>query len=74
MKPLLNECREKVLKWQSSQAGPIKSSEKVKEERLSKILVQEVDEQQWNDFEMEETQIKLDLTDMIVKELCEEMI
>lgn len=38
------------------------------------MLVQEIDEQSWNDFEMEETQIKLDLTDMIMSQLCEEAI
>lgn len=38
------------------------------------MLVQEVDEQAWNDFEMEETQIKMDLTDMIMSQLCEEVI
>ena len=73
IKDLLAESSKKVLNWQQSQVGPIKATEKLKEDRLSKMLVQEVDEQQWNDFEMEETQIKLDLTDMIVKELCEEM-
>ena len=38
------------------------------------MLVQEIDEQSWNDFEMEETQIKLDLTDMIMSQLIEEII
>ena len=73
-KDLLNEARLKVLGWQSNQAGQIKVSEKVREARLSKMLVQEIDEQSWNDFEMEETQIKLDLTDMIMSQLIEEIV
>jgi hypothetical protein len=73
-KDLLNEACLKVLGWQSSQAGQIKVSEKVREERLSRMLVKEIDEQSWNDFEMEETQIKLDLTDMIMNQLIEEII
>ncbi len=73
-KDLLNEACLKVLGWQSHQAGQIKVSEKVREERLSRMLVQEIDEQSWNDFEMEETQIKLDLTDMIMSQLIEEII
>jgi hypothetical protein len=71
---LLNEARLKVLGWQSNQAGQKKVSEKVREERLSMMLVEEIDEQSWNDFEMEETQIKLDLTDMIMSQLIEEII
>jgi hypothetical protein len=71
---LLNEARLKVLGWQSNQAGQKKVSEKVREERLSRMLVEEIDEQSWNDFEMEETQIKLDLTDMIMSQLIEEII
>ena len=73
-KDLLNEACLKVLGWQSNQAGQIKVSEKVREERLSRMLVQEIDEQSWNDFEMEETQIKLDLTDMIMNQLIKEII
>ena len=73
-KDLLNEARLKLLGWQSNQAGQIKVSEKVREARLSKMLVQEIDEQSWNDFEMEETQIKLDLTDMIMSQLIEEIV
>ncbi len=38
------------------------------------MLAQEIDEQAWNDFEMEETQIKLDITDMIMAQLCQEVI
>ena len=38
------------------------------------MLAQEIDEQAWNDFEMEETQIKLDITDMIMTQLCQEVI
>jgi hypothetical protein len=80
---LLNEAEIRVLSWARQQIGVISPSEpcsdmvkreieRVREERLTKVLIEEVNEADrlWLDFEMEETQIKVDLADMIMNDLC----
>ena len=50
--------------------------EGLREERLDRLLFFELyeEEQEWIDFEYEETQTKLDLSDMILETLAEELI
>jgi hypothetical protein len=44
----------------------------IREERLANLLSNEINEaeQNWLDYEYEETQVKLDLADIILQELC----
>jgi hypothetical protein len=50
--------------------------EKQREERLQSMLIEEVNEADkgWLDFEMEETQLKLDLADMVLSDLVGEVV
>lgn len=85
---LLLEAERRVFKWQNVGAGKIPTkrqqlsnvakieNERIRELRLSKMLVTEIEEsdKNWFDFEMEETQIKLDITDMILSQMCNETV
>lgn len=44
----------------------------IREERLANLLSTEINETEplWLDYEYEETQVKLDVADMILQELC----
>lgn len=48
----------------------------VREERLANLLSSEINDAEplWLDYEYEETQVKLDLADMVLQELCFETI
>ena len=48
----------------------------IREERLARLLSAEINEAEplWLDYEYEETQVKLDIADMILQELCFEGI
>ena len=48
----------------------------MREERLARILIQEAEENEplWTDYEYEETQTKIDVADIILEEMCGEVI
>lgn len=50
--------------------------EMIREEKLARILIAEADENEplWIDYEYEETQTKLDIADIILDQLCNEII
>ena len=47
-----------------------------REERLARILIQEAEENEplWTDYEYEETQTKIDVADIVLEELCGEIV
>ena len=47
----------------------------VREERLAKVLEEEVEEDEgvWADFDFEESQVKFDLADLVTDELVDEV-
>ena len=47
-----------------------------REERLARILIQEAEENEalWVDYEYEETQAKIDLADIVLEEMCGEIV
>lgn len=80
---LLNDAEMRVITWSQAQAGKIMRGtqnkldiDRQRQLRVAKMLVNEIDEtnRMWDDFEMEETQIKLDLTDMIMTQMITEVI
>jgi hypothetical protein len=76
--------------WSSIEAGKIPNEElilsngvvdeeglqMIREEKLATILAQDVMtmEEQWVDYEMEETQVKVDLSDVVMDELVREVV
>ena len=46
-----------------------------REKRLAKLLTQEIkaQEEKWLDYENEETQVKIDITDHLLEQLVEEV-
>lgn len=50
--------------------------QKIREEKLAKLLTLEVLEHDkiWTDYEFEETQVKLDLADMVLEQLASEVV
>ena len=84
---LLEDAKSKVIMWGNQGAGVIapkaaksesikKEVERVREVRLQRLLAVEVEEADkgWADYEMEETQIQMDITDMIMNAMCMETI
>lgn len=47
-----------------------------REERLARILIQEAEENEplWTDYEYEETQTKIDVADIVLEEMCSEIV
>lgn len=47
-----------------------------REKRLAKLLTQEIraQEERWLDYENEETQVKIDITDHLLEHLVEEIV
>lgn len=76
------------MKWNQTKAGKIFNSDNFivsyteqaniqsKEDRLIKVLADEAYEKdcQWVDYGLEETQVKLDVADMVLEILVEEII
>ncbi len=50
--------------------------ELIREERLARILISEAEENEplWTDYEYEETQTKIDIADIILEQMCGEMV
>lgn len=77
---LLRDARRRVMGWAVSGVGAIgykgEQSERVREERLQRMLREEVEEgdKMWMDFEMEETQVKMEVADLIMVEMIEETV
>jgi hypothetical protein len=48
----------------------------MRDRRVAKMLVNEMEEGEkaWEDYEMEETQVKLDVTEMVMAEMVMEVI
>lgn len=87
---IVQNVKEEVERWSTTQAGKIPTGEmvlssgiideeymqQVREERLASMLAEEVLEKDdvWIDYEFEETQAKLDLADMVLEKLVIETI
>eukprot|EP00347_Sterkiella_histriomuscorum_P023087 403336002 len=86
---LLTKVKYRVMDWAQIQAGtlpkqqlkPMSQREKDilemrREERLARILIQEAEENEplWTDYEYEETQTKIDVADIVLEELCGEIV
>ena len=81
---------EEVVSWSTIQAGKIPSNEillssgildeellqHLREERLATMLADEVLEKDevWVEYEFEESQVKLDIADMVLEQLVSEII
>eukprot|EP00826_Nyctotherus_ovalis_P057318 TRINITY_DN7830_c0_g3_i2.p1 TRINITY_DN7830_c0_g3~~TRINITY_DN7830_c0_g3_i2.p1 ORF type:complete len:329 (-),score=75.91 TRINITY_DN7830_c0_g3_i2:70-1056(-) len=81
--------KNRVLNWAMTSAGTLQSPEdrsplfpwhnnleQVREQRLNTVLMMEVNEVEhtWVDYELEETQVMLDITDMILEQLTTEVL
>ena len=90
IKLILEEVKEELLDWSTIQAGKISTEDmmlsngildeellqQVREDRLANMLAEEIIERDniWINYEFEETQVKLDIADMILEELSGEII
>lgn len=86
MEYLFSKVKVQVLEWAHLAVGAIISPsmalqhqermEMFREERMSQMLKQEAEEneQLWVDYEYEETQVKIDLADIILDALCMETV
>jgi len=86
---LLSKVKYRVLEWAHMNAGTVPPKppqlltdrekehlDLMREERLARILIQEAEENEplWTDYEYEETQTKIDVADIILEEMCGEVI
>jgi hypothetical protein len=87
---VLNLVKEKLVEWESFKAGPLPCREfynagafneeyfaEFREKKLAAILAYDVekeDKDKWLDYENEESQIKLDLADIILDKLVGEVV
>jgi hypothetical protein len=87
---IIEEVKEELEDWSSIQAGKICTEDmamsnglidddllqQIREERLANMLADEIIEkdEMWTNYEFEETQVKLDLSDMILEHLSSEVI
>ena len=90
IKLILEEVKEELIDWSTIQAGKLCTEDmflsngildeellqQVREERLANMLAEEILEKDhmWINYEFEETQVKLDLADMILECLSAELI
>lgn len=84
---LLSKVKYRLLDWAHMNAGTMANiknptqrekdhMELVREERLARILIAEAEENEplWTDYEYEETQTKIDIADIILEQMCGEMV
>ena len=87
---IIEEVKEVLMDWSSIQAGKICTEDmllsngildeellqQVREERLASMLAEEIIEKDavWINYEFEETQVKLDIADMVLEHLTGEVI
>ncbi|CAG9328453.1 unnamed protein product [Blepharisma stoltei] len=86
---IFSQVRDNILECSKIRAGTIPEFDlnasvsteeeilrKIREEKLARLLTLEVmeNDQQWVDYEFEETQVKLDLADMMLEQLVAEVV
>ncbi|CAG9317883.1 unnamed protein product [Blepharisma stoltei] len=82
---IFNQTRDRIIEYDQIKAGIIPTADlspdsiffkKIRDEKLAKLLTLEVveNEQQWVDYEFEETQVRLDLADMMLEQLVAEIV